>query len=170
MEALQRILTGFGDNPTGNAAYYSEGDFSMHELLEALLDLTGPASVKITSFSITEVAIRAFHRLSEERKITNLRCILDQTVKSYRLGLLLFAVNVSSEIALAKNHAKIILIENDKWKLTVVSSANFNVNDKIEAGIVSGCHDVYDFFSLKFDETFQKSTIVDKDTSNTRTD
>jgi hypothetical protein len=80
--------------------------------------------------------------------------------------LLFFALNVTSEIALTKNHAKIILIENDDWKLTVVSSANFNVNDKIEAGIVTGCSDIFYYYFRKFEETFQKSIIVDQNVSN----
>lgn len=167
METLQRISTIFGHNPTATIPYYSEAEFSMHNLLESLIELTGPASVKITSFSITEDAIRAFHRLSEDRKITDLHCIFDHSVRRHRLGLLFFALNVSTEVALTKNHAKIILIENDVWKITVVSSSNFNVNDKIEAGIVTGCHDIHAYYSQKFDETIQKSVIVDKDISNT---
>jgi HKD family nuclease len=166
LETLQRISTVLGLDHIATVPYYSEAEFSMHDLLELLIELTGPASVKITSFSITEVAIRAFHRLSDERKITDLKCIFDHTVRMHRLGLLFFALNVTSEIALTKNHAKIILIENDEWKLTVISSANFNVNDKIEAGIVTGCSDIYYYYLRKFEETFQKSIIVDQNVSN----
>jgi hypothetical protein len=166
METLQRISTVLGLDRTATVPYYSEAEFSMHDLLESLIELTGTASVKVTSFSITEASIRAFHRLSEERKITDLKCIFDLSVRMHRIGLLFFALNVTTAIALTKIHAKIILVKNEKWELTVISSANFNVNDKIEAGIVTGCSDIYQFYAQKFEETFQKSVIVDQDVSN----
>lgn len=163
MKTLENIGTALGVNPAGTWPYYSEMEFSMHELLEKLMEITGPAKVKLTTFSITEAAVRVFHRLSDERKIIDLKCIFDISVKMHRLGLLFFALNASTEIALAKNHAKIILIENETWKLTVISSANFNINDKIEAGIITGCRDVYEFYSRKFDETVSKNIILNKD-------
>jgi hypothetical protein len=163
MGTLQEISKVFGQNKEGTFYYYSEIEFSMHELLDSILCLTGPASVKISSFSISEVAIRTFHRLSEDRLITDLHCIFDQSVKRHRLGLLFFALNISGKVALAKNHAKIILIENSSWKLTVLSSANFNVNDKIEAGIITGCPDIFSFYKEKFESTFNNNIIIYRD-------
>lgn len=163
MGTLQEISTVFGHNKGVNLFYYSEIEFSMHELLDAILQMTGPASVWISSFSISEVAIRTFHRLSEDRVITDLHCIFDQSVKRHRLGLLFFALNVSGKVSLAKNHAKIILIENENWKLTVLSSANFNVNDKIEAGIITGCLDMFSFYKEKLESTFYNNIIIYRD-------
>jgi hypothetical protein len=166
METLQKIGTAFGLDRKATVPYYSEAEFSMHELLEFLVEMTGPASILLTSFSITEAAIRTFHRLSDENRLKSIRCIFDNSVRMHRLGLLFFALNVTSEIALTKIHAKIIMIENENWKLTVISSANFNVNDKIEAGIITGCTDIFSFYSQKFEETFKKSLIVEHEISN----
>jgi hypothetical protein len=143
--------------------FVSEGTFSMHELLEFLLQKTGPASVRIMSFSITEVAIRTFSNLMDNGDIKTLECIFDLSVKRHRLGLLYFMNNVVTGVALTKNHSKIILIENNDWKIAVVGSANFNVNDKIEAGTISTRPEFYDFFTEHFTGWFSKGIIMTKD-------
>jgi hypothetical protein len=125
----------------------SSGEYSMHELLEYLLDITGPASVRVSSFSISEVAIRSFYSLMEKGVITQLLCLFDISVKRHKLGLLFFASNIGCRIALSKNHAKILLIENDGWKLVVVGSANLQVNDKNEVAVISTDPGFYDYYS-----------------------
>lgn len=146
--------------------YVSEGEFSQHQLLEFLLTRTGAAQVHIASFSITEVAIRSFLNLIEKEYISGLTCIFDLSVRRHRLGLLYFMNNVVNSIALTKNHSKLILIENLRWKVTVVSSANFNINDKIEAGIISTENRFYDFYYKQFKQWFNKGIIVTRDEFN----
>lgn len=163
MDTLSTVLTAIGNNPGGVTPYYSECEFSMHELLERLVEMTGPAEVKVSSFSVTEVAIRTFLRLMDNRLITGLRCIFDRSVKMHHFALHLFALNVMTGLAMTKNHAKIILIQNERWKIAVVSSANLNVNDKIEAGIITGDPAIFDFYNRKFEDTFEKSIILEED-------
>lgn len=146
--------------------FSSEGTFSMHELLEFLLQRTGTASVRIMSFSITEVAIRSFLNLMENNRIEKLECIFDLTVKRHRLGLLFFMNNVVSAVSLTKNHSKLILIENSHWKITVVGSANFNVNDKIEAGVISTQSEFFRFYDERFTRWFNQGILVNSDEFN----
>jgi len=146
--------------------YVSEGEFSQHQLLEFLLTHTDAAQVQIASFSITEVAIRSFLNLIEKKYINNLTCIFDLSVRRHRLGLLYFMNNVVNSIALTKNHSKLILIKNLHWEITVVSSANFNVNDKIEAGVISTEKRFYDFYLKQFNNWFNKEILVTRDEFN----
>lgn len=143
--------------------YYSEGEFSMHQLLEYVLSETGPAEVMLTSFSITEVAVRTFLNLTEEKKITGLQCIFDFSVKQHKAGLLFFASNITANIALAKCHAKLILIHNEKWRVAVVSSANLQINDKIEAGIIATTQEIFNFYYPKFIRSFDNSLKITPD-------
>lgn len=149
--------------PDSVLAYVSENSFSMHELFAHLLETTGPANVRIMSFSITEVAIRTFLNLIDSGKIQKLQCILDLSVKRYRLALLNFMNNVVTEISLIKNHAKLILIENEQWKVAVVSSANFNVNDKIEAGVILTKPLLFSVYDKHFVRWFNQGLKIQKD-------
>jgi len=146
--------------------FVSEGEFSMHELLEFLLEKTGPAKVSITSFSITEAAVRSFLYLMETGIILHLECLFDLSVKRHKLGLLNFANNIATSIALAKCHAKLILIENDNWSVSVIGSANFQVNDKIEAGVISTRPEFLQFFRDRFTCWFLKGLLISKDEFN----
>lgn len=116
--------------------FFSEGKWSMHELLIYLLNISGPSKVWLSTFSISETAIRAFSFLIENKLILELHCLFDHTIKRHKLDLLYFASNIASTIKLCSNHSKIILIENDHWKITVVGSANMTPNVRKEAGVI----------------------------------
>lgn len=160
---MEDSLKKFRLSQNQNIPFWSDGDFSMHELLEYLLMQTGKASVRISSFSITEIAIRSFSRLQENGLISELKCLFDFTVKQHRLGLLYFASNIIAAISLTKCHAKLIIIENDEWKVVVIGSANFNINDKKEVGIISAVPAIYNTFSTKYNEWFNEAIKIDKD-------
>ncbi len=146
--------------------FASAGEFSMHELLEFLLQTTGPATVRISSFSISEVAIRTFFRLMQNGTIVNIECLFDLSVKRHKLGLLYFANNIGSFIAISKNHAKLILIENADWKIVVVGSANFQLNDKNEVGIISADSEIYEFYFKVFKSWFLSGILINSDEFN----
>lgn len=162
MKNLSEKFQALIEYPASTVPYYSVSEFSMHQLLEFLLSISGPANVRISSFSLSEVAMRSFVRCIDSGLITQLNCILDLSVRRHRIGLLYFASNVVTGIALAKNHAKIILIENDCFHWVVVGSANLNENDKIEAGIVSGSPSLYAFFSNAFDLSYSSALKISR--------
>jgi len=152
--------------PGNNTPYFSDGEFSMHQLIEHLLEQTGPAKVVLSSFSITEVAIRTFQRLMESRTIQSMACLFDFTVRRHKLGLLFFASSVISRIAITKCHAKIVLIYNGKHYITVVSSANLNINDKIEAGVISADSKIFDFYFNHLVAAIDKGLEITQDEFN----
>jgi hypothetical protein len=144
---LQKIHEAFSKF-TGNKIIpvSSDGDWSMHQLLEYLLRVSGPASVWISSFSITETAIRSFLQLQEKGLIQELHCLFDFTVKRHKIGLLFFLHNVVTDVVVTKCHAKLILIENENYTIAVVGSANFNINDKKEVAIIHFEKWFFDFY------------------------
>jgi len=163
MKNLSHKFGGLLQDRYATVPYYSNSEFSSHNVLEYLLSLTGPSSVRISSFSLSETSLRSFVRLMEAGLITGLQCLLDLSVKRHRLGLLFFATNIESNVALAKNHAKIILVENDQYAWVVVGSANLNENDKLEAGIASGDPAIFGFFSGAFDSFYSNGLKVTSD-------
>ena len=146
--------------------FASAGDFSMHELVEFILQKTGPATVRVSSYSISEIAIRSFYNLMENGIIYHLECLFDLSVKRHKLGLLFFVNNLASIIALSKNHAKFILVENAEWKLVVVGTANLQVNDKNEVGIISTAPDMYQFYFNVFADWLLKGMLITNDEFN----
>lgn len=130
--------------------YWSDGLWSQHELLIYLLSISGPAKVYISTYSISEIALRSFLLALDEKTITELDLILDYTMKKHKLNLVFFADNLNANVNLLPNHSKLILIENDKWKISCVGSANMSPNPRKEAGAIFTDESTFYHFKERF--------------------
>jgi hypothetical protein len=127
----------FGKVIDGQSVHYASlGDWSTHDLLFFLLEQTGPARVYFTTWAISEYAIRQLYGFIEHGLILELKGIFD-----YRNGIrkpaeLQFLQKITTDIKAAKCHAKVTVIENEHWGISVVGSANYTRNPRIEAGVL----------------------------------
>lgn len=137
--------------------FMHKGEWAIHEVLPTLLSAIGPASIRIATFSISEDSLRPLFFLTEEGKITSLKMLLDTTVKRHKLDLLLFAANISPEIRIDSCHAKVLLVENEKYNFGIAGSANLNHNHRWESGFyfTKGPH--YDYFSDIFNKAYENA-------------
>lgn len=133
--------------------FFSEGLWSMHDLMIYLLEITGPAKVWLSTFSISEAAIRAILSAVEKKMITEMHCLFDHTIKKNKLSLLYFAWNVIGDITLTDNHSKVMLIENDRWKIAVIGSANMTPNPRKEAGVIFSIQATFDQFKFHLERS-----------------
>ncbi|MDP1621686.1 MAG: hypothetical protein Q8M08_05025 [Bacteroidales bacterium] len=136
-KANEKLHQVFGKVIDGQSVHYASlGDWSTHDLLFFLLEQTGPARVYFTTWAISEYAIRQLYQFIEHGLILELKGIFD-----YRNGIrkpaeLQFLQKITTEIKAAKCHAKVTVIENDNWGISVVGSANYTRNPRIEAGVL----------------------------------
>ena len=114
--------------------FMHKGDWAIHEVLPSLLSEIGPADIRIATFSISEDSLRPLFFLADDKKITGLTLLLDTTVKRHKLDLLLFASNITPRIRIDSCHAKVLLVENDKYQFGIAGSANLNQNHSWENG------------------------------------
>ena len=136
-KANEKLHQVFGKVIDGQSVHYASlGDWSTHDLLFFLLEQTGPAKVYFTTWAISEYAIRQLYQFIEHGLILELKGIFD-----YRNGIrkpaeLQFLQKITTDIKAAKCHAKVTVIENDNWGISVVGSANYTRNPRIEAGVL----------------------------------
>ena len=136
-KANKKLHQVFGQVLDGQSVHYASlGDWSTHDLLFFLLQQTGPARVYFTTWAISEYAIRQLYLFIENGLILELKGIFD-----YRNGIrkpaeLQFLQKITTDIKAAKCHAKVTIIENDNWGISVVGSANYTRNPRIEAGVL----------------------------------
>ena len=136
-KANEKLHQVFGKVIDGQSVHYASlGDWSTHDLLFFLLEQTGPARVYFTTWAISEYAIRQLYQFIEHGLILELKGIFD-----YRNGIrkpaeLQFLQKITTDIKAAKCHAKVTVIENDNWGISVVGSANYTRNPRIEAGVL----------------------------------
>ena len=125
--------------------YVSLGDWSTHDLLFFLLEQTGPAKVWFTTWAISEYAIRQLYQFVEHGMILQLKGIFDYRNGVRKPAELQFLQQITTEIKPAKCHAKVTVIENDHWGISIVGSANLTRNPRIEAGTLFTCRNVAEF-------------------------
>lgn len=111
------------------------GQFSLMDAIEALLDITGPADVAISTWTAGNADIsRSAAHLSDGR-IRSLRFVADCSFGQRQPGYLAELVRLfgNDAIRTTRTHAKFAVITNDEWAVTVRTSMNLNENPRLES-------------------------------------
>jgi hypothetical protein len=119
--------------------FCTQGRWSAHELLAKILQLTGSAEVCLTSWALTEEPVRMLVQMQQQNIITEMFLVTDKRIKVHNPNAYQLAVANFPNMLLADIHAKVMTIVNDKYKVNVVTSANFTKNKRFEAGVISEC-------------------------------
>ncbi|SFC95145.1 hypothetical protein SAMN05421780_1146 [Flexibacter flexilis DSM 6793] len=154
LQHLKQVIGQLAQNEV--IPFATHGKWSSHELLRYLLQFTGPASVSLTTWAITEEPLRMIHKLIEEGQITEFNCVFDYRTEKRKPEALQFAQCIVSRVKLTHCHAKILVVQNDHWQVTVVSSANFTNNPRLEAGTIFTLPAVADFYKNVIDNEINK--------------
>lgn len=135
--------------PEANVLWVSDGKWSAHQLLMALLNITGTADVYISSYAMSETPARHLVKLRETGIIRSLFCVLDNRVDTRTAGTLQIVKSICNDYALVDTHAKVTLLQNSLWNIAVIGSANYTENNRYEAGIIS-CTEAAVYLQLKW--------------------
>jgi len=145
---------------TKNISHFLSNRFSMHQLLNYYLNITGPAHVYLSSFSLCDNAIRNFLTQIDKGNILSIKALLDFSMSKRNINQLLFAKNVLKNIRLIENHSKLLFIFNDNYKIVIFGSANFSDNRKLESGVIFTNSPAFDKFVEQFNIVFTKSMPI----------
>ena len=137
--------------------FMHKGERAIHQVLPSLLTAIGQADVRVCTFNVSEDALRPLFFLTESGQIRELSLLVDTTVKRHKLGLYLFAANITSRIRIDNCHAKLLLVENDRYRFGIAGSANLNLNHRWENGFYfsDGMH--YDYFKTAYDKAYDSA-------------
>lgn len=109
------------------------GQFSLLDLIDAALEITGPADVTISTWSAGFYDVDAALRFRDSGRLRSIRFIMDSSAKRGQA-----TVGDVSEIFGAENvratrsHTKFALILNDGWSVLITTSMNLNLNPRLE--------------------------------------
>jgi hypothetical protein len=116
--------------------YVTRARWSMHDLLRHLLSVSGPSDVYFTTWSITMEPASEIVSLKKAGMINNLNAIVDSRVKHNAPEAYQMLMLNATRLKLAKIHAKVMIVINNDFSFSVVSSQNFTNVKRIEAGII----------------------------------
>lgn len=150
-EAIGQLENGF------TVHYYSYGNYNLVRLMLYLLKQTGPAHVFMTSYSFSQKSIEQIKKRLEREEILTFRVIIDNRVKSMSPKPFQM-LSTSFDYRCISIHAKVALIWNGKWKITIITSQNATDNPKMERGVIYTDSKLFDFDYKALEDAFQRGT------------
>lgn len=109
------------------------GQFSLLDLVDAALEITGPADVVICTWSAGFYDVEAAERFRDSGRLRSIRFIMDSSGKRGQATVGDVAEIFGADcIRATRTHAKFVLITNEEWKVLITSSMNLNLNPRCE--------------------------------------
>lgn len=157
-EADKSLTKAIGQLQNGlTTHFYSWGNFNLVRLMLYILKQTGSAHAFMTSYSFSQKSIEQLKRKLEIKELLSFRVIIDNRVKS--MSPLPFQMLMNSfDYRCTSIHAKIALIWNDSWTITILTSQNATDNPKLERGTIFTDTAVFNFDLNVLEHEFQRGT------------
>ena len=141
-------------------------------LLGWILDQTGPAEVYVSTFSTSDALLRRFYNLKKKGLVTKSVLLADLKASKKTYKLYKEMQQNFDAVYLAQNHSKVVLVQNDEWTVTVISSQNQTYGDRAECTIIttfqeiffeqySGFSDIVDNNSIQLNGLFRRLSEQD---------
>ena len=137
--------------------YYSYGNFNLVRLLLYLIKQTGPVHAFLTSYSISQKSIEQLQKRIERKELLSFRVIIDNRVKSMSPKPFQM-LSTSFDYRCISIHAKIALLWNENWKITILTSQNATDNPKMERGVIYTDSKLFDFDLKALEDAFRRGT------------
>ncbi|HEY0056287.1 MAG TPA: hypothetical protein VGB63_13100 [Pedobacter sp.] len=128
-----------------NRLFFSDGSWSNYELMEYLLQISGPALVGFTTWSISEIGITRMNEWVQQGQIIDLYAVLDVGIRNRKPHIYQQAIATLKNLKLTHCHAKVLSIVSPDISFLVVGSANFTKNPRKEAGVIICSRESADF-------------------------
>jgi len=124
--------------------------FQLYNIIEWILEQTGPAAVTVITFSMSEEFIRKMLKLQKSGLLKSCAMILDFKAVQKTQKIIRFAENVFTTVSYCKTHAKIVLIETDNLEfpgVIIIGSQNATRGNRSESTVITT--DEKTFYNLK---------------------
>jgi hypothetical protein len=142
--------------------YSTAGAWSLHDMIALLSEKIGTAKLYLSTWTITEEPMRVLFQLIEKGYISELNCLFDYRIEKQKAEAFQLAKVNASRVKLVKIHAKVAVLINEEWAITILGSANLTKNPRIEAGVISSSRVAAEFHAgwiineIEHGNTFRK--------------
>ncbi len=106
-------------------------------LLGWILSQTGKADVWVSTFSTSDAFCSGFLNLRKKDLVGKASLVADLKASKKTIQLAKLMSSCFENVYLAQNHSKIVLVQNDRWTVSVISSQNQTYGDRAECTMVT---------------------------------
>jgi hypothetical protein len=160
LDCAAGALEGFG--PDVEIVGYTKGQFSLIQLITEALRHTGPADLVISTWTAANADVTEVLQFCDIGLAKSARWLVDLTFskRSPQLAQRIRDVFGGDAIRVAKNHAKFVLLANDRWRVVIRTSMNLNHNPRFENFDIAHDPELYGFHAAIIDEIWAKQGRV----------
>lgn len=132
----------------------TKGQYSLLDLIRAVVAKTGPADVRLSTWSTGIRDAEAAGWMLGAGEFTSFQMIVDRSFPSRQPQYVgrMVALFGQDAIIPTRVHAKIALIRAGDWRIVVRSSMNLNRNPRFEQWDLNDAPELFDFVAEWFDE------------------
>lgn len=127
---------------SSSQVYLGQGLYTLG-LLGWILEQTGTANVTVTTFSTSDAFLCGVLNLRKRGLIKSSTLVVDVKASRKTLKLSRLMTEAFDVVKLSLNHSKIILVANDEWLVSVITSQNQTYGDRAECTFITTDRDVY---------------------------
>lgn len=142
-ENAVRALEGWGRDK--ELFGFTKGQFSMVDLLEAILQRTGEADVVVSTWTAAARDLQRCLRFLQRDLARRMRWLVDISFERRvpEFALQLKVMFGQEAVRVVPSHCKFILVENEAWHVVVQTSMDLNYNPRLENFWVCEDEDFY---------------------------
>lgn len=154
--AIKTVFERLAEHGDGAMVHWvSRGQWSAIDLLLTTLALhEQPAEVWLSSYAFSERPARQIANLIEGGKISRLHALIDSRVDVRSQQALQLIKGCAYRLKMVDTHAKVTVVRFADHCYSIVGSANYTSNRRIEAGIITADASVANFHTDWLNETF----------------
>ena len=138
---------------------YITDTLQVADILQWILDQTGPADIRMTSFSISEEFLRRLYFIKKKGLVRELDIVLDFKATNKTLILWPFIRRTVSRCHLANNHSKVLLVSNEKYKVALVNSQNLTRGNRYESGIITTDPEIFEALAADLENIITRQSV-----------
>ena len=135
------------------------GQFSLVELLDAILGVTGPAKRTLSTWTAARADADKVLEFLRSGRATSARFLLDVSFRQRQPGIAKVMQETfgKDSIRVCRNHSKFALAEADGWTLTLKTSMNLNRNARLEDFDLTTDPELFHFLDDYVTQMFKKA-------------
>ena len=126
-------------------------------LLGWILSQTGKADVWVSTFSTSDAFCSGFLNLRKKGLVGKTSLVADLKASKKTIQLAKLMSSCFENVYLAQNHSKIVLVQNDRWTVSVISSQNQTYGDRAECTMVTTSQQAFLDLYTGLDRIIKKS-------------
>ena len=139
---------------------YLSNQLQVADVVEwCLSQMTGEATIRQTSFSISEEFIRRLYHMRRDGKVKDIQLLLDHKATNKTLRLWPFIVQTIDRCFLADNHSKLILLDSGIDRVAIITSQNLTRGNRHECAIVTTDPEIFSTLEKEFQDMVQYHSV-----------